>query len=54
MEREPQRHQGEPRGQTDYAPKTSGGAKPGFALSAWSLAIGGLFLVLVLGSLLLI
>jgi hypothetical protein len=54
MQREPESDRNEPREQTDYAPKRSGGAKPGLALSAWSLAIGGLFLVLVLGSLLLI
>lgn len=54
MEHEPRSDRDEPRGQTDYAQKRSGGAKPGFALSAWSLAIGGLFLFLVFGSLLLI
>jgi hypothetical protein len=38
--------------QTDYAPKMASGAKPGFVLSAWSLVLGGIFLVLILAGLL--
>jgi hypothetical protein len=39
---------------TDYAATTASGAKPGFVLSAWSLILGGVFLVLILAGLLLI
>ncbi len=31
--------------ETAYGAQSDGGAKPGFALSAWSLVIGGVFLV---------
>ena len=40
--------------ETAYGAQSDSGAKPGFALSAWSLVIGGAFLVLVLGWLFLI
>jgi len=40
--------------ETAYGAQSDSGAKPGFALSAWSLVIGGVFLVLVLGWLFLI
>jgi hypothetical protein len=40
--------------QNDYAPKTASGAQPGFVLSAWSLALGAVFLVLILGGLMVI
>ncbi|MFN3506950.1 MAG: hypothetical protein ACK4ZU_05685 [Allorhizobium sp.] len=43
---------GQAQEETDYASNTASGAKPAFALSAWSLIIGGLFLILVLGGLL--
>lgn len=39
---------------TDYAGQSDSGAKPGFALSAWSLVFGAVFLLLVLGGLLII
>jgi hypothetical protein len=39
---------------TDYAGQSDSGAKPGFALSAWSLIFGAVFLLLVLGGLLII
>ncbi|WP_172450117.1 hypothetical protein [Rhizobium sp. TH135] len=54
MALEPGQDGGEPRDDTDYASRSDGGAKPGVVLSAWSLVIGGLFLVLVLGGLILI
>ena len=38
---------------TEYSAQSDSGAKPGFALSAWSLIIGGGFILLVLGALLL-
>lgn len=40
--------------ETDYAGQSDSGAKPGFALSAWSLVFGAVFLLLVLGGLLII
>lgn len=39
---------------TDYAGQSDSGAKPGLALSAWSLVFGAVFLLLVLGGLLMI
>lgn len=43
----------EVRRSTEYSAQSDGGAKPGFALSAWSLVIGSGFILLVLGGLLL-
>lgn len=43
----------EVRRSTEYSAQSDSGAKPGFALSAWSLIIGGGFILLVLGGLLL-
>ena len=40
--------------ETDYAGQSDSGAKPGLALSAWSLVFGAVFLLLVLGGLLII
>ena len=37
---------------TAYASQSGSGAKPGFVLSAWSLVVGGAFLVLILVGLL--
>lgn len=45
---------GQAQEETDYAPNTASGAKPASALSAWSLIVGGVFLALVLGGLLMI
>ncbi|MFN3503506.1 MAG: hypothetical protein ACK4ZJ_14710 [Allorhizobium sp.] len=39
----------EVRRSTEYSAQSDSGAKPGFALSAWSLIVGGCFLLLVLG-----
>ncbi|AOG12156.1 MULTISPECIES: hypothetical protein [Rhizobium/Agrobacterium group] len=38
---------------TDYSAQSDSGAKPGFALSAWSLVIGGGFILLFVAGLLL-
>jgi len=38
---------------TDYSAQSGSGAKPGFALSAWSLVIGGGFILLFVAGLLL-
>ncbi|MDH4441058.1 MAG: hypothetical protein QE284_11795 [Rhizobium sp.] len=46
--------QDEERHDTDYAPKSTGGSKPGYVLSAWSLVMGAAALVLVISGLLLI
>lgn len=54
MALEPRQNGGEPRDETEYASRSDSGAKPGFVLSAWSLVIGGLFLVMVLGGLIFI
>jgi len=43
---------GAPKQKTEYASQRGSGERPGFALSAWSLALGGVFLALVLGGLL--
>ncbi|RKE85042.1 MULTISPECIES: hypothetical protein [Rhizobium] len=39
---------------TDYAAQSDSGAKPGFVLSAWSLVLGGIALLLIISSLLVI
>jgi hypothetical protein len=39
---------------TDYASNSASGAKPAFALSAWSLVLVGIFLALMVSGLLLI
>ncbi|WP_161596968.1 hypothetical protein [Rhizobium glycinendophyticum] len=51
---EPSDEQRQAPDQNDYAPKTASGAQPGFVLSAWSLVLGAVFLVLILGGLLVI
>jgi hypothetical protein len=38
--------------QTEYAPKSASGSKPGFALSAWALALGAVALVIIISGLL--
>ena len=38
---------------TEYSAQSDSGAKPGFALSAWSLVFGGGFILLVVTGLLL-
>lgn len=43
---------GAPKQETEYASQPRSGERPGFALSAWSLVLGGIFLALVLGGLL--
>lgn len=40
--------------QTEYAPKSAAGSKPGFALSAWALALGAVALVIIISGLLVI
>jgi hypothetical protein len=40
--------------QTEYAPKSASGSKPGFVLSAWALAVGAVALVIVISGLLMI
>jgi hypothetical protein len=54
MTMEPDNDGGKPRRETNYASKPGSGAKPGFALSAWSLVVGAIFLALILGGLLVI
>jgi hypothetical protein len=39
---------------TEYAPKTASGSKPGSVLSAWSLVLGGIALLLIISGLLMI
>jgi hypothetical protein len=52
MATEPENDQTKPN--TDYAAQSDSGAKPGFVLSAWSLLIGAVFLLLVFVGLLII
>ncbi len=39
---------------TEYAPTSASGSKPGFVLSAWSLALGAAALVIIISGLLII
>lgn len=53
MANEP-READENRQDTEYAPTSRAGVKPGFVLSAWSVALGAVALVIVISGLLLI
>lgn len=52
MAMEPDEGGGVPQQRTDYSAQSDPGAKPGFVLSAWSLVVGGVFIILVLAGLL--
>ena len=52
MEKQQGEGGGKPQQDTEYASQSASGAKPGFVLSAWSLILGGVFLLLILGGLL--
>lgn len=52
MATEPREDKGHDRQDTEYAPTSRSGAKPGFVLSAWALVLGAAALVAIISGLL--